>query len=1168
MNTYSALQAYGIEESEQGYYRQPTIFGDRVVFVSEDDLWEVPLTGGYARRLTGAAGAAVHPHFSPDGKKIAFTSTEEGAPEVFVMDSRGGPAKKLTFNGAHSTVTGWSKDGQKVLFRSNFREPFGRSFAIYEVGAEGGETEKVHVGPAQHLSFQVDGPGRVLARNGDDLARWKRYKGGTAPVLWIDVEGDEQWRRLLPEIISGLCRPMWLKGRIFFLSDYEGFGNLYSCLPSGEDLKRHTNHVDFFVRFASTDGENIVYSCGGDLYHFDVDGDRSEKISVDYASPRIALKRKYVDAEEYLDDFALHPRGHSLVVTSRGKPFNFGNWEGAVRQTGTEQGVRYRLARYLNDGERLVMTSDASGEEQLEIHRADGSKRPKVIDLGDFDIGRAMELEVSPEADAVVFSNHRHELIHVDLKTATARVLDRSPHHRIAGVAWSPDGRWIAYGFYDGFSTSVIKIAEVETGECRVVTTGEFQDFSPVFDPKGRYLYFLSYRHFDPVYDQMFFELSFPRGMKPCVLTLRADEDSPFLEKPRPLDGDEGDDGDDGDEGEDEKVDAEGSDADKEKTGADEGNDGAGGKEDKKDEGPEPIGIDFENIEYRVQVFPVQDANYGDIGATEDRVFWTVFPVEGSLGRSFPADDPGGSLKYFSLKGLKEKTFARNVTTFALGPDLKTLSMWTDAGLQIVSASGEGPLIGEGDDDTPSRQSGYIDMGRISLAVEPRAEWCQMLRESWRLMRDHFWREDMGGVDWPEAWERYKTLLGRVSARSEFSDLVWIMQGELGTSHAYEMGGDYPVPPQYRPGFLGAEVVWNEAWTSHQDEADGTDGTDGDVEEAESAEEVSEEGAEEIGEVSEAEEVEQGAYRITRLLRGDRWSNMESSPLSRPGVHVKEGDHIVAINGQRVSALVSVEQRLVNQANKEVEVVLADAEGKNWRTYTVKTLPVETPLRYREWVLQNRRRVHEATDGQIGYVHIPDMGPGGYSEFHRHFLSEKNRTGLVVDVRYNGGGHVSQLILEKLARKPLGYDIQRWGKAMPYPSDALPGPLVALTNEHAGSDGDIFSHCFKLMNLGPLLGKRTWGGVVGIWPRHGLVDGSLTTQPEFSFWFMDVGFGVENYGTDPDIIVEYPPQADVFDQDPQLEAAIAKAMEMLAMGKPELPEFAPYPDLRPPKTLK
>ncbi|MBA2662685.1 MAG: PDZ domain-containing protein [Bradymonadaceae bacterium] len=1163
MSNHTIFDSLGIEESDQGYYRHPTVFGDRVVFVSEDDLWEVALGGGYARRLTGSTGDALYPCFSPDGKRLAYTSNEEGAPEVFVMDSRGGAARKLTFNGAQSSVVGWSEDGQSVLFRSNFREPFSRTFVIYEVDANGGESARLPVGPAHALTYQPDGPGRVLARHTDDLARWKRYRGGTAGVLWIDVEGAGSWNRLLPEITAGLCRPMWIGQRIYFLSDFEGHGNLYSCTPQGQDLCRHTDHVGFYARFASTDGKTIVYTLGGELYRFDIASDAGEKIAVDYASPRTCLKRKFVDADTYLDEFALHPRGHSLAVNSRGKTFNFGNWEGAVRQSGKEQGVRYRLVRYLNDGERLVVVSDEGGEERFEIHRADGAKRPKAIDTQGFDIGRALELSVSPTSDQLVFTNHRQELVHLDLQSGITRVLDRSKFSRIEGLSISADGRWVAYGFASGPSTSTIKIANLESGQCEAVTTGEFQDLNPYFDPAGRYLYFLSYRHFDPVYDQMFFDLSFPRGMKPCVVTLRDDIESPFLEKPRPLDGDEDGDGDsDADDSSDSSDSSDGVEASAPTAGdsADSGDSADAGDGDTKatnatakaDEaapagGVEPIVIDFEGIKSRVEVFPVSDASYGDIGATEDRVFWTVFPISGSLEQGWDAEAPSGALKVFSLKSLKEKIFAREVSTFEIGPDRKTMALLAENGIQVVSAAGEGPALSEPDgDDSPSRQTGWIDLGRISLCVEPRAEWAQMLRESWRLMRDHFWSSDMGGVDWDEVWQRYKMLLGRVLTRSEFSDLVWVMQGELGTSHAYEIGGDYSVPPQYRPGFLGVEVAWNPDWSS----SDGTSNSD----------------------VADEDE-EHGAYTITRIVRGDSWNTQETSPLARAGVRVKEGDHIVSVNGQRVSEHVSIEQRLINQAGKEVELVFATVVEASdeapeatteLRTYTIKTLRSETPARYREWVLKNRQRVHDASDGQLGYVHIPDMGPHGFAEFHRNYLSESGKRGMVVDVRYNGGGHVSQLILEKLARKNLGYDIQRWSPPVPYPQESVHGPLVCLTNENAGSDGDIFSHCFKLMGLGPLLGKRTWGGVVGIWPRHALVDGSITTQPEFSFWFKDVGFGVENWGTQPDIEVELPPQAD---NDPQLDAALALASKLLDEQRPALPDFAPYPSLRPSAAL-
>ncbi len=205
------------------------------------------------------------------------------------------------------------------------------------------------------------------------------------------------------------------------------------------------------------------------------------------------------------------------------------------------------------------------------------------------------------------------------------------------------------------------------------------------------------------------------------------------------------------------------------------------------------------------------------------------------------------------------------------------------------------------------------------------------------------------------------------------------------------------------------------------------------------------------------------------------------------------------------------------------------------------------------------------TGGRIGYLHIPDMGPQGYAEFHRGFLAELTRDGLIVDVRFNGGGHVSQLLLEKLARRRIGYDKSRWGGMSPYPSESVGGPVVALTNEQAGSDGDIFCHSFKLLKLGPLVGKRTWGGVIGISPRNPLVDGTITTQPEFSFWFEDVGWTVENYGTDPDIEVDMAPQDQAAGRDPQLDRAVAEALRLLAERPQVRPDLASRPSRALPK---
>jgi tricorn protease len=376
----------------------------------------------------------------------------------------------------------------------------------------------------------------------------------------------------------------------------------------------------------------------------------------------------------------------------------------------------------------------------------------------------------------------------------------------------------------------------------------------------------------------------------------------------------------------------------------------------------------------------------------------------------------------------------------------------------------------------------------------------------------------MSGVDWDAVYRQYEPLLARVATRAELSDLIWEMQGELGTSHAYEMGGDYRKPPQIALGYVAAEVRFVE---------------------------------------------DDGSYEITRIVTGDPWDAGADSPLNAVGVEAKLGERIVAVNGQRTSRDRPPQSLLVHQAGTKVELTLAAGSGASASTRNVvlTTLADEVPARYREWVERKRAWVHEQSGGRVGYFHLPDMMSAGFAEFHRYFKMECDREALIVDVRYNRGGHVSELLLEKVARKRIGYNLSRWGHPASYPDEAVAGPVVALANEHAGSDGDIFSHGFKLMGIGPLVGTRTWGGVIGIWPRHKLVDGTETTQPEFSFWFSDVGWGVENYGTDPQIEVDNAPQDTMVQRDRQLETALATALQLIERAGSSKLQFEPRPNL-------
>ena len=762
--------------------------------------------------------------------------------------------------------------------------------------------------------------------------------------------------------------------------------------------------------------------------------------------------------------------------------------------------------------------SDEGGEEGLVVLAADGSESRHIS--GDF--GRALELSVAPAgADRVALANQRQEVFVVDLAAGTSTLVEKSAHDRIEGLAWSPDGQWLAYACPDTRRTISIHLLHAPTGQVTRITRSDFKDLSPSFDPEGRWLYFVSYRVFDPVYDAQYFDLGFPKGSRPYLVTLRADVVPPFAGPARPPRAPVG------------VVDAAA--AAKAAGAADAKPADAKPAEPKPVDGappavpapepkkpPEPVRIDLEGIEDRVVPFPVPEGRYVSIAGARGRALFLSIPVEGALdaeARGATEPPARGCLEAYDVTEDKVVPVADRVSGYSLSLGGKALLVRSGNRLRAVASTAKAADLPPRDE--ASRETGWVDLDRLRVAVVPSEEWRQMFREAWRLQRDQFWSPDITGIDWQGVHDRYLPLVDRVASRAEFSDLMWEVQGELNTSHCYEMGGDYRPEPAWYQGFLGADL---------------------------------------------ALDPKTGAWTVARLPRGDSWDPSRASPLAAPAAGVQPGDRLVAVDGQPVGKDVSPAARLVALAGRDVRLTVSTGDAAP-RTVAVRTLRDEQPLRYRDWVEANRERVHRESGGKLGYVHVPNMGPLGYSEFHRYYLAEVDCAGLVIDVRWNGGGHVSQLLLEKLARVRRGYNRSRWSSLSPYPDDAPAGPLVAITNEYAGSDGDIFSHCFKLYGLGPLIGKRTWGGVVGIWPRHALVDGAVTTQPEFAFWFRDVGFGVEGHGTDPDIEVEITPKDHATGRDPQLERAIAEGLRLVeAQSKPV--DLGPVPSRKPPRLSK
>ncbi|MCP4923750.1 MAG: peptidase [bacterium] len=1078
---------------QQGYYRAPTLWKDQIVFVSEDEMWSICLgsEGACAHRLSTGIGVASCPAFSQDGKDLAFISSQEGSADVYCMSASGGESRRLTYFGsAGASVLGWTAT-KKILITTAAFQPFRSLNDVFTLDPQTGDLERLKVGHANDITFAPDGSGAcaIQRHGGRDYSHWKRYRGGTAGQLWIDASGKGEFQPLI-SLDGNLSSPLWIGDRIYFLSDHEGIGRLYSCTPKGQDLRTEVKHKEFYVRQTATDGEKVVYHAGADLYVFDPKTTKAKKVDFSYPSARPQRARKLVGVRNYLESCTLHPNGHHLALSARGKAVALPNWEGSPLYLGDQEGnARYRQSAWLGDGEHVVLVRAGEERDTLEVYRIGQSTPECVVDHKD--IGHVLTLKESPCAAALILTNHRGELLHIEIsKKPKVKILDESLFESIEGVDWSLDGQWIAYSAATSRHVNIIKIAHVASGKIQEVTQPILRDTDPSFSPCGRYLYFLGGRQFDPSYDTLHFDLSFPRSTRPYAILLQKDLVSPFMEKPKEL-------------ARSKEVES--------------------GKEDQdepKKKSPK-VQIDFDGIQDRLLPFPVRDGIYGQILGVKGKVLFTAFGQPGTLNDILEDEsdsDHAGVLLSYDFETHKVDEIAHSVSSLlGVSADREWMSYGDMDGDIRVLKSGE---KGEEDAEAPPSKRGWINLSRVDLSITALQEWGQIFDEAWRLQKDFFWIEDMSDVNWKRVKKRYEPLLERISSRSELTDLLWEMQGELGTSHAYVVGGDLKRSPRYRQGLLGAEFSYD---------------------------------------------TQEKAYRIQSMVRGDTWKSGHHSPLLMPGVGLSEKDLLHSIDGQLLTQEKRPEMCLINSADRDVSLEVSNGKGakkkKERRTVLVKPLACDLPVRYRDWVEKNRAYVHEKSKGTIGYIHIPDMGPWGYSEFHRSFLPECDRDGLIVDVRFNGGGHVSSLILEKLSRKRLGYDVSRWHGRFPYPADSTTGVMVGLTNEYAGSDGDMFSHGFKMLKLGPLIGKRTWGGVIGMETRHRLADRGYTTQPEYSFWFKDVGWRIENYGVDPDIEVDNAPQDYEAGKDLQLDRALVEVKKIAAGHKEELPDIKTRPRL-------
>ncbi|MFI1255709.1 S41 family peptidase [Streptomyces netropsis] len=1086
------------------YLRFPHLHGDLLCFIAEDDLWVAPLSPegaggdtGRAWRLTVDRTRAGHPRFSPDGQHIAFTSWRSLDPEIHLAPVDGGPARRLTYWGSSDTrVCGWAPSdrdgGHDVLAVSSHGQPFSYFSWAYRLPTDGSPGLRLPWGPLSDIAVgELDGEHRTLLLTGKpphEPASWKRYRGGATGRLWLHGQ------RLVPDLGGHLAAVMFVGGRIAFLSDHEGVGNLYSCLPDGSDLRRHTDHADFYARHASTDGSRVVYQCAGDLWLVDDLGPAAtpRKLEVRLGGPRAGRRTYQVQAASHVDALAVDATGRASAVNVRGSLYWLTHRDGPARTIADTAGVRVRLPEMLGATGQVAYVTDAEGEDAIEIAqlpRATGPTEPRRLAAGR--IGRVHETLGSPDGELLAVASHDGRLLLVDTSPegdGEASELVRSVNGPVRDLAFSPDSAWLTWS-HPGIGRSLrqIKIARLSDRMVVDVTNGRFEDEQPVFTRDGRYLAFLSWRGFDPVYDVHTGDLSFPLGCRPYLVPLSSATPSPFAlsAEGRPAAG--GLDADDG------------------------GGDGS-------------VIVEVEGLESRVTQFPVAASKYSALHPVSGGgLVWLRWPISGALGETFanPADTSGRpTLEHFDLGKAKRTELTSSVDWFSVSGDGTRLVVNDEGELRAV------PATDVGDSDSTV----YIDMRRILHDVDPAAEWRQAYEEAGRIVRAYFWEPDMCGIDWDGVLDQYRPLVERVASPDEFADLLREVLGELGTSHAYVAAARRNEgPPHYQRaiGLLGANLT-------HQKD---------------------------------------GSWTVRRILPGESSDSKARSPLAGSGI--REGAALTHVDGRPVDPVTGPYPLLAAAGGTTVELTFRpappeegadDATPPPARRVAVVPLIDERPLRYQDWVTKRRAVVRELSGGKCGYLHIPDMGGSGWAQFNRDLRMEMSRQALIVDVRGNAGGNISELVVEKLTRTIIGWDLTRGAQPVSYASNAPRGPVVAIADEMTSSDGDMITAAFKLQGIGPVVGLRTWGGVVGMTGRHRLGDGSAITVPMNAAWFDAYGWDVENRGVEPDIEVDRTPLDWAEGRHKQLDDAVRVALDLLERhGCSKPPDYSAVPDLRRPE---
>lgn len=1098
--------------------RFPQPYSDKIVFVADGNVWSVPKSGGTAVRLTSAPGQDMFPRVSPDGKWIAYTEAGKAGTDIWVIPAAGGAARRLTYNPATEAGTGgrhgpdnmvvtWTPDSRNVVYLSKRDQWNSWIQNLYEVPVAGGLPTPLPIDSAVGLlAYGPDGHTIAYNRIFRNFRTWKRYNGGMAQQLFTYDFNTRELKHLTNW--SGTnTSPMWYGKRIYFLSDQDAHrrANIWVMDSDTKQTREVTHFTDYDIDFPALGGDAIAFQQGGKLYRLDLPGERVEEVPLSIPDDGPRTRPHVADVKSELRaadpagqlDYALAPNGKRTLFSARGDIFSVPTENGATRNLTSTQGADEDHPAWSPDGRTIAYSTDAGGAQQIAIRPAEGG--PEKI-LTSFAEGYFYGPIFSRDGKTLAFSDGAHRLWIVGTDGGSPKQVAQDKLNEIHDQAFSPDGRWLAFSLSAVGRRRDLVLYELATDKLTRLGDGSGIDANPAWSSDGKYLYFTSSRHENPVGSDVEFDFAIVKSAGIYAIPLARDTASPVAPK---------------------SDEASGAPYESPSARADDAKQTQAAKSVKGDDGkkgdgqppPEPVGpikpirIDLDGLMARAVALPIDAANINQFDVRADRIFYLTQPlalIDGMLSGEKSA------LRFFDLKTRKSSLITEDVDSYSLSLDGQRVLIKHDKDYTVLATKEDAVK------DAETKK--VLNLNHLREVVDPAQEWAEMFENAWRLERDLFYSPVMNGQDWKGVHDSYRKLLPLAGSREDLNYVIGQMLGEISNSHTYVGGGDDgDTRPPAHSALLGVDWALDAA---------------------------------------------SGRYRFATIYPGDNTRDDYRSPLTQPALNVKAGDYLLAVNGVELRAPTDPDSLLqLADTDTTVDLTIADNPGGARRHIVVRPVEKELHLREAAWIAHNRAVVDKLSGGRVGYVYMSDMEQLGLQQFVRQFYAQLDKQALIMDDRWNGGGFIAPFALERLRRMLVTLATNRESAITTEPQEVLNGPKVALLNHWSASDGDIFPYLFRLYGLGKLVGTRSWGGVRGIRGFWQLMDGGYITIPEDALYTLDSQWAVENHGVDPDLDIENLPADSLAGHDAQLEAAVDLMLKAIA-GKPT--GLPPPPPLLPP----